>query len=118
MRISDWSSDVCSSDLEGAGFTLLEYLAAVKEREAMGTAMNHFHERWDILLTPTLPQHAFEAGHDVPPGAGLRSWTEWTPYSYQFHLPQQPAASIPYGFTSDALPVCLQPIGTKQSDAT
>src|SRR3546814_3951124 len=74
----------------------------------MGTAMNLFHERWDILLTPTLPQPAFEAGHDVPPGSGLRSWTEWTPYSYPFNLTPQPAASIPCGFTSYGLPFGLQ----------
>src|SRR3546814_18658415 len=98
---------------EGAGFTLLEYLAAVKEREAMGPAMNLFHERWDILLTPTLPQPAFEAGHDVPPGSGLHSWTEWTTSAYPFTLPQHPAASIPSGFTSHAIPAGLQNVGAQ-----
>src|SRR3546814_15297573 len=43
---------------EGAGFTLLEYLAAVKEREAMATAMNLFYEPRDVLLSPPLPQPA------------------------------------------------------------
>ena len=39
----------------GARLPLLDYLAAVKEREAIGVAMNLFHRQWDLLLTPTLP---------------------------------------------------------------
>ncbi|EDP63097.1 hypothetical protein BAL199_30007 [alpha proteobacterium BAL199] len=101
---------------EGAAFTLLEYLAAVKEREAMGTAMSLFHETYDVLLTPTLPIPAFEAGHEVPPGSGLTRWTEWTPFSYPFNLTQQPAASIPCGRTSDGLPAGLQIVATKGRD--
>lgn len=101
---------------EGANFTLLEYLAAVKEREAMGTAMSLFHETYDVLLTPTLPIPAFEAGHEVPPGSGLTRWTEWTPFSYPFNLTQQPAASIPCGRTSDGLPAGLHIVATKGRD--
>ena len=101
---------------EGAGFSLLEYFAAVKEREAMGTAMNLFHGKYDVMLTPTLPQPAFEAGHEVPPGSGMTRWTEWTPYSYPFNLTQQPAASIPCGRTQAGLPVGLHIVGPKHRD--
>ncbi len=101
---------------EGAEIGLLDYFAAVKEREAMGTAMNLFHETYDVLLTPTLPQPAFEAGHEVPPGSTLKRWTEWTPYSYPINLTQQPAASIPCGLTSGGLPVGLHIVGPKHRD--
>ncbi|GHD58640.1 amidase [Thalassobaculum fulvum] len=101
---------------EGAEIGLLDYFAAVKEREAMGTAMNLFHEKYDVLLTPTLPQPAFEAGHEVPPGSTLKRWTEWTPYSYPFNLTQQPAASIPCGLTKAGLPVGLHIVGPKHRD--
>jgi len=101
---------------EGAEIGLLDYFAAVKEREAMGTAMNLFHEEYDVLLTPTLPQPAFEAGHEVPPGSSLKRWTEWTPYSYPFNLTQQPAASIPCGLTKAGLPVGLHIVGPKHRD--
>src|SRR3546814_12789492 len=73
-------------------------------------------EQCVFLRTPPRPHPAFEAGHDVPPGSGLRSWTEGTPYSYPFNLTQQPAASIPGGFTSDGLPVGLQIVGPKHRD--
>jgi aspartyl-tRNA(Asn)/glutamyl-tRNA(Gln) amidotransferase subunit A len=97
----------------GVTFSLLEYFEAVKQREAMGTAMSLFHESWDVLLTPTLPIPAFDAGLEVPAGSGMRRWTEWTPYSYPFNLTQQPAASIPCGRTSDGLPAGLQIVATK-----
>jgi aspartyl-tRNA(Asn)/glutamyl-tRNA(Gln) amidotransferase subunit A len=32
----------------------------------------------------------------------------WTPFSYPFNLTQQPALSVPCGFTRDGLPVGLQ----------
>ncbi|WP_028794316.1 amidase [Thalassobaculum salexigens] len=96
----------------GAKYALLDYFAAVKQREAMGTAMNEFHETYDLLLTPTLPQPAFEAGHEVPPGSNMKRWTEWTPFSYPFNLTQQPAATIPCGRVG-GLPVGLQIVGPK-----
>lgn len=100
----------------GARYTLMEYFAAVKARESMGTAMNLFHESYDILLTPTLPQPAFEAGEEVPVGSNMARWTEWTPFSYPFNLTQQPAASIPCGRTEAGLPVGLQIVGPKGGD--
>src|SRR5690606_41733481 len=74
--------------------------------------------RFDLLVTPALPIPAFEAGHDVPPGSSHREWTGWTPFSYPFNLTQQPAASVPCGFTSDGLPIGLQVVGPRHADAT
>jgi aspartyl-tRNA(Asn)/glutamyl-tRNA(Gln) amidotransferase subunit A len=53
---------------------------------------------------------AFEVGRIVPKEtAGPEyDWTAWTPFSYPFNLTQQPALSVPCGFTKDGLPVGLQ----------
>ncbi|MGY2062700.1 amidase family protein, partial [Nocardia gipuzkoensis] len=59
---------------------------------------------------------AFDAGHDVPPGSGLRSWPQWTPFTYPFNLTQQPAISIPVGVTAAGLPVGMQIVGPRHSD--
>lgn len=40
---------------QGEAFTLMEYLAAVKQRETLGVAMNRFHAKYDLLLTPMMP---------------------------------------------------------------
>ena len=41
---------------------------------------------------------------------------DWTPFSYPFNLTQQPAASIPCGFTSSGLPVGLHIVAAKYRD--
>jgi len=35
-------------------------------------------------------------------------WMDWTPFTFPFNLSQQPACSIPCGFTRHGLPVGLQ----------
>jgi aspartyl-tRNA(Asn)/glutamyl-tRNA(Gln) amidotransferase subunit A len=41
----------------------------------------------------------------------------WTPFSYPFNLTQQPACTIPCGFTSEGLPIGLQLVGPMFGDA-
>jgi aspartyl-tRNA(Asn)/glutamyl-tRNA(Gln) amidotransferase subunit A len=43
--------------------------------------------------------------------------TDWTPFTYPFNLTQQPAASVPCGFTKRGLPVGLHIIGPRYADA-
>ncbi|NJP68013.1 amidase, partial [Streptomyces spiramenti] len=101
---------------EGERYSAVEYLAAVDVRMAMGRLMGAFHQRHDLLLTPTLPLTAFELGREVPAGSGMRRWTEWTPFTYPFNMTQQPAASVPCGLHSDGLPMGLQLVGPRHAD--
>ncbi len=94
---------------EGSRLTALDYLAAVDTRMELGRRMGHFLERYDLLVTPTLPITAFEASAEVPKGSGHTRWTGWTPFTYPFDLTQQPAATVPVGADADGLPIGLQP---------
>src|SRR3546814_7474329 len=65
MRISDWSSDVCSSDLEGLGLLGLGGIAMYERREQLGmgaqmTVEIHAHEGRQL----------HEARIDLAPHAG------------------------------------------------
>ncbi|OKJ92320.1 MULTISPECIES: amidase [unclassified Amycolatopsis] len=100
----------------GKTFSASDYLGANAERAALGILMGEFHTRYDVLITPTLPIPAFEAGHEVPPGSGLSGWPDWTPFTYPFNMTQQPAISVPAGRTSSGLPVGLQIVGPRHSD--
>ena len=102
---------------EGAGYSALDYLEAEGQRADLGIHMSRFHEKYDLLLTPTVPIAAFGAGREVPEGWPNPSWMSWTPLTYPFNLTQQPAASVPCGFTSAGLPVGLQIVGAKYDDA-
>ena len=99
---------------EGQRIGLLDYLAAQKARESVGQTMKAFHQRYDLLLTPTLPIPAFEAGIEFLPGQ--QRWPDWTPFSYPFNLTQQPAITVPAGLTRTGLPAGLQIVGPMHED--
>ncbi|GAA3923086.1 amidase [Actinomadura viridis] len=106
--------EVCE---QGSRYSAGEYLDATARRMELGRIMGGFHERYDLLLTPTMPIAAFEAGVESPPDGPPARWTSWTPFTYPFNMTQQPAASVPCGFTAGGLPVGLQVVGPRHADA-
>jgi len=101
----------------GEKVTTAQYMAAIQKRGALGVHMNLFHEKYDLLVTPTLPLAAFEAGKEMRNIMKEKRWTDWTPFSYPFNLTQQPAATIPCGLTKKGLPVGLHIVGPRYADA-
>jgi aspartyl-tRNA(Asn)/glutamyl-tRNA(Gln) amidotransferase subunit A len=64
-----------------------------------------------------MPIPALEAGRVTPAdGSYGDNWLNWSPYTYPFNLTQQPAASVPCGFSSDGLPIGLQIVGPARQD--
>jgi aspartyl-tRNA(Asn)/glutamyl-tRNA(Gln) amidotransferase subunit A len=102
---------------EGERMSALNYLAAVDARMELGRRLGRFHGSYDLLVTPTLPITAFEAGAETPAGAGYRRWTGWTPFTYPFNLTQQPAATVPCGVDGDGLPIGVQIVAARHADA-
>ena len=101
----------------GSGHTLAQYLDAVNARGALAEYMLRFHRKYDLLLTPATAIPAFAAGvvaPERPPGE--EDWTWWTPFSFPFNLTQQPAMSVPCGFSRDGLPIGLQLVGPMQRE--
>jgi aspartyl-tRNA(Asn)/glutamyl-tRNA(Gln) amidotransferase subunit A len=101
----------------GEAYSAADFLDATAVRMELGLLMGRFHQTYDVLVTPTLPIPAFPVGQDVPDGSPSREWTSWTPYTYAFNLTQQPALSVPCGFTSAGLPIGLQVVGPRHGDA-
>ena len=102
---------------QGEKYSVGEYLACAQKRGALGVHMNRFHERYDLLVTPTLPLPAFAAGMEMRDVLKQKRWTDWTPFTYPFNLTQQPAASVPCGLTKKGLPVGLHIVGPRYADA-
>ncbi|MEH1828144.1 MAG: amidase [Nostoc sp.] len=96
--------------------TLAEYLSAQDAREALGRQMQRFHENYDLLITPTLPTIAFPVGQNRPQSSIDNPQRDWAPFTYPFNLTQQPAASVPCGFTTNGLPVGIQIVAAKYRD--
>src|SRR3546814_12298773 len=71
MRISDWSSDVCSSDLQGY------HQSRILERDVHTTAFVTKYGTFDWLVVPFGPTNApsfFQNGLEKPYGARRRCY--------------------------------------------
>jgi aspartyl-tRNA(Asn)/glutamyl-tRNA(Gln) amidotransferase subunit A len=84
------------------------YGRAVQMRYAFRENVRKFFDEYDLLLSPTLPVAAVDAGVGIPSRFAERNLVTWVGYTYPFNLTGQPAASIPAGFTRAGLPVGLQ----------
>lgn len=95
------------------------YLRAWVDRLAFLDAARTFFETHDLLVTPTVACPPFQAGREHPAeinGKELAPY-RWLELTYPFNLTGQPAATVPCGFTKSGLPVGLQIIGRRFSDA-
>jgi len=88
----------------GFAASAVSYRRAGQACEALGRQMQRLHQDYDLFMTPQLPIAAFAAGVEGPPGSGMARWWEWSPFTYPFNMTQQPAASLPCGFTDEGLP--------------
>jgi aspartyl-tRNA(Asn)/glutamyl-tRNA(Gln) amidotransferase subunit A len=101
----------------GGDVTLEQYFAAQQARRELAVQMHRFHQTYDLLITPMVAVTAFDAERMMP--ASFEQYDEpraWVPFSYPFNLTQQPAISIPCGFSDEGLPVGLQVVGPRFSD--
>ncbi|MDN5939049.1 MAG: amidase [Salinisphaera sp.] len=94
----------------------IDYFRALAERARLTERLEHFNRDYHLVMTPTVAVEPFEINQQVPPGSDMRDWEEWAPFSYPFNLSEQPAASVPCGFTDAGLPVGFQLAGGKFDD--
>jgi len=89
------------------GVSAVEFMDAEALRAAAGHAMARLHQRFDLLLCPTVPAGPPLA--DAPIGDPVRAlWTEWAPWTFTFNLTRQPAITVPMGPRGDELPNSVQ----------
>jgi len=99
----------------GEAVTQEQYVEAVAQRALLGQRLRLFFDRFDLLLSPTMPIPAAYADprtDDVP--NPTNAWS-WVTYTYAFNLTKNPSCSIPCGFT-DGLPIGLMVTGPLYDD--
>jgi aspartyl-tRNA(Asn)/glutamyl-tRNA(Gln) amidotransferase subunit A len=115
-RLDDVDPGLIEIAAEGNRLSALDYMKASAERVDLAVALGRTLSNYDLLVTPTMPIPAFEAGVEVPSGWPHRRWQTWSPFSLPFNLSQQPAATVPCGVTQEGLPVGLQIVAAKHRD--
>ncbi len=90
--------------------TLFDSARARLQRLQVADTMGRFFQRYDLLLTPTMPEPAFGLDRSERP---YQPSIGWSPFTYPFNLTGEPAATVPCGWTSDGLPVGLQIVGPR-----
>jgi len=99
----------------GEGVTQEQYVEAVGKRVALGQRLRLFFDRFDLLLSPTMPitaAYADPRSDDRPNPSNAWSWVT---YTYAFNLTKNPSCSIPCGF-ADGLPIGLMVTGPLYDD--
>ena len=104
----------CADD--GEQMSALEYLEAEAKRTELRGKMTAFHEKYDLLICPTLACAPFPVGHAQPPHWRKRDG-EFMAMATPFDLTGQPAISVPCGFSALGGPIGLQIVGACGEDA-
>lgn len=89
-------------------------------RKKLVNRMWRFMAEFDLLISPTLTVPPFPVHMQGPERVNGRivSSSAWLGFTSPINMTGQPAASVPAGFTSAALPVGLQIVGRHLADAS
>jgi aspartyl-tRNA(Asn)/glutamyl-tRNA(Gln) amidotransferase subunit A len=99
----------------GEAVTQEQLVEAFGRRAMLGAAMRQFFDRYDILLSPTMPIVAAYAEPRSDGQPDPTNYREWLAYTWAFNLTRNPSASIPCGFFQ-GLPIGLMVTGPLYDD--
>jgi aspartyl-tRNA(Asn)/glutamyl-tRNA(Gln) amidotransferase subunit A len=88
---------------------------ALGKRAVLGAQMRQFFDRYDLLLSPTMPIPAAYADPRDDGEPNPNNYRDWLTYTWAFNLTRNPSASIPCGF-ADGLPLGLMVTGPLYDD--
>jgi aspartyl-tRNA(Asn)/glutamyl-tRNA(Gln) amidotransferase subunit A len=102
----------------GGRYNAVDLMQSEIQRVRFGAQMDGLFEEFDYIFAPTVAIPPFEAELHVPRNSGMTDWTEWLSFTFPANLSQQPACSVPCGFTASGLPIGLQIIGPRGADGS
>ena len=102
------------AEAEGA-MLATDFLGAEALRLSAAHVMAGLHARYDLLLTPTVPNGPPRA--DAPTTDPVRAlWKQWAPWTFLYNLTRQPAVTVPMPPGEDGLPRSVQIAGPLYRD--
>ena len=94
--------------------------AAGSRRDSWVDRLEGFFQRYDVLLLPTLAQGPPRSRnwHERSWLANLWRDASYAPFAARFNLAGVPAASVPWGFDANGLPVAVQLVAPRGGEST
>lgn len=95
----------------GEGLTGADVALAYTRRTTLAERMRTWFETHDLLVLPVSQVPPFPADQEFPTtinGRGMASYLDWMRSAYHVTVTGCPALALPFGHTSDGLPVGLQ----------
>jgi aspartyl-tRNA(Asn)/glutamyl-tRNA(Gln) amidotransferase subunit A len=99
--------------------TFTQVLDAGTKREALRSAFADYFQDYDVLLCPVTPVTATPHGLlELVVNGETASWTHVMDATSPFNLTGLPALSVPYGFSSEELPIGIQLVSQWFNEST
>ena len=119
-RLDELGTNLASNIRKGLDQKPTEIAEAETIRSILWFKLVEIFEKYDAVLTPTLPIPPFPVDQNYPEkinGKKMESYFDWFAPTLIFPLFGLPALSVPSGLTDEGLPAGLQIVGPRFSEA-
>lgn len=105
---------VCWNVEQGLKLTGMQLAEAARQRSVLLGRVHRFFQKYEFLVMPVSQVPPFDIGQpyvEQVEEVSMETYIDWMQSCYFITVTGLPAISVPFGFTSDGLPVGIQVIG-------